>query len=109
VVALAGIALAAANYRNVARRRRWSPSTAPDPRLLRLLFDKWRWDELYDAVVVRPFRNLSDWLWRVVDEGIIDGAVDGVAAGIGGVSQRSATSRPGLVANYALAIASGWW
>ncbi|HYO29347.1 MAG TPA: hypothetical protein VER37_02100, partial [Thermomicrobiales bacterium] len=108
VVALAGIALAAANYRNV---RTAEEVVAIDRRLTRgsygFLFDKWRWDELYDRVVVRPFRNLSDWLWRVVDEGIIDGAVDGVAAGIGGVSQRLRHVQTGLVANYALAIALG--
>ena len=30
-------------------------------------------DELYDALVVRPYNALSRFAWRVVDEGLIDG------------------------------------
>jgi len=108
VVALAGIAVAAANYRTV---RTAEEVVAIDQRLTRgsygLLYNKWWWDELYDRIFVRPFRGLSNWLWRVVDEGIIDGAVNGVAAGIGAVSQRLRHVQTGLVANYALAIALG--
>ncbi len=47
----------------------------------RVLLNKYYVDELYDALIVRP----TDWvsrkvLWRVVDEGAIDGAaVNGAA------------------------------
>ena len=47
------------------------------------------------------------FLWRVVDVGIIDGTVNGVAIGIGALSQRLRHVQTGLVANYALAIALG--
>lgn len=47
------------------------------------------------------------FLWRVVDEGIIDAAVNGVAIGIGAVAQRIRGVQTGLVSNYALAIALG--
>jgi NADH-quinone oxidoreductase subunit L len=77
------------------------------PGLYSFLYDKWRWDELYDSVFVQPLKNLANWLWHVVDEGIIDGAVNGVALGIGGISQRLRHVQTGLVANYALAIAFG--
>ncbi|MGI9254318.1 MAG: hypothetical protein ACR2J8_11260 [Thermomicrobiales bacterium] len=56
---------------------------------------------------MQPLKNLASWLWHVVDEGIIDGAVNGVATGIGGISQRLRHVQTGLVANYALAIAFG--
>ncbi len=69
--------------------------------------DKWRWDELYQNAIVQPFRALADWLWQVVDVRIIDGAVNGVAFGIGAVSQRLRRVQTGLVTNYALAIALG--
>jgi NADH-quinone oxidoreductase subunit L len=37
-------------------------------------------DELYDAMIVRPFKALCMFSWRVVDQGIIDGvAVNGTA------------------------------
>jgi NADH-quinone oxidoreductase subunit L len=83
---------------------------APEARagaIYRFLRDKWRWDELYNGVIVRPLGNLADALWRVVDTAIIDGAVNGVAAGIGAVSQRIRHVQTGLVTNYALAIALG--
>ena len=108
IVALAGIAVAAMDYRNV---RTEEEVVAIDRRLslgtYDLLFNKWWWDEIYDALFVRPLKNLSNWLWRVVDEGIIDAFVNGIAFGIGAVSQRLRHVQTGLVANYALAIALG--
>ena len=71
------------------------------------LRDKWRFDELYDRIFVRPFAQLSMVLWQVVDIGIIDATVNGVATGIGAISQRLRHVQTGLVANYALAIALG--
>ncbi|MBA2519904.1 MAG: NADH-quinone oxidoreductase subunit L, partial [Chloroflexia bacterium] len=75
--------------------------------LYEFIRDKWRWDELYERLFVQPLRNLSVMLWQVVDVGIIDGAVNGVASGIGAISQRLRHVQTGLVANYALAIALG--
>jgi NADH-quinone oxidoreductase subunit L len=43
----------------------------------------------------------------VVDVGIIDATVNGVATGIGAVSQRLRHVQTGLLANYALGIAIG--
>jgi NADH-quinone oxidoreductase subunit L len=71
------------------------------------LYEKWRFDELYDRMFVSPTRRLAHFLWRVVDEGIIDATVNGVAGGIGLLSQRVRHVQTGLVANYALAIALG--
>ncbi|MBA2276581.1 MAG: NADH-quinone oxidoreductase subunit L [Chloroflexia bacterium] len=71
------------------------------------LYHKWYFDELYDRLFVQPLRTLSLFFWRVVDEGIIDATVNGVATGIGAVSQRLRHVQTGLVANYALAIALG--
>jgi NADH-quinone oxidoreductase subunit L len=102
-VALAGILLAWLTYVR-------GTIPAPEERasaLYRFLRDKWRWDELYDEVIVRPLGGLANYLWRVVDVQIIDGAVNGIAAGIGAVSQRLRHVQTGLVTNYALAIALG--
>jgi NADH-quinone oxidoreductase subunit L len=71
------------------------------------LYEKWRWDELYNRVFVGPARWLAMELWSVVDVRIIDGAVNGIALGIGAISQRLRHVQTGLVANYALAIALG--
>ncbi len=54
----------------------------------RLVYDKYRIDELYDATVVHPIRDGSRLLlWRGFDAGIIDGIVNGagtLARWIGG-------------------------
>ncbi|MBA3337080.1 MAG: NADH-quinone oxidoreductase subunit L [Chloroflexia bacterium] len=73
----------------------------------RFLYDKWRFDELYDLIFVRPLTAAALFFWRVVDIGIIDATVNGVAKGIGAVSQGLRQVQTGLVANYALAIALG--
>ncbi|HKG26481.1 MAG TPA: NADH-quinone oxidoreductase subunit L [Thermomicrobiales bacterium] len=77
------------------------------PGLYAFLKEKWRWDELYNRIFVQPARAAAMFLWRVVDVEIIDGAVNGLAIGIGVISQRLRHVQTGLVANYALAIALG--
>jgi len=75
--------------------------------LYEFLRDKWRFDELYDRLLVRPAAAFATFCWRVIDEGLIDATVNGVATGIGAASQRLRHVQTGLVANYALAIALG--
>jgi NADH-quinone oxidoreductase subunit L len=71
------------------------------------LYNRWYIDDFYDRTIVQPFKNLATVLWRVVDVEIIDGAVNGVAGLVTGLSGRLRTLQTGLVANYALAIALG--
>jgi NADH-quinone oxidoreductase subunit L len=105
VVALSGIFVAYLFY----FAGRLSPVTlaARFPAVYRFLLNKWYWDELYDRVIIPPRKDLAMVLWRIVDEGIIDATVNGVANGIGALSQRLRHVQTGLVANYALAIALG--
>ena len=81
---------------------------APEPVGLKgLLYHKWYVDEIYDAVVVRPIVSTSRALWRFVDQGIIDGTVNGlgqVSRLIGWAGTRIQT---GQVNAYAFAIAIG--
>jgi NADH-quinone oxidoreductase subunit L len=48
------------------------------PFLRRLLFRKWFVDELYQAVVLKPFYRLSDF-FAAFDRWVVDGAVNGTA------------------------------
>ncbi|MGI8476007.1 MAG: NADH-quinone oxidoreductase subunit L [Thermomicrobiales bacterium] len=105
VIALAGILVAYLTYiagviNPVAVANRF-------PGLYSFLYEKWRFDELYDRLFVRPFKRLSMVLWQVVDVGVIDATVNGIASGVSGFSQRLRHVQTGLVANYALAIALG--
>jgi NADH-quinone oxidoreductase subunit L len=50
------------------------------PGLYRFTVEKFRVDELYDAILIRPIRGLAWLLWRIVDAFAIDGVlVNGTA------------------------------
>jgi NADH-quinone oxidoreductase subunit L len=53
-----------------------------NPGLVKLVQDKFRVDELYAAVIIRPIRALAQGLFRVVDRVLIDQVVVGGTAGI---------------------------
>jgi NADH-quinone oxidoreductase subunit L len=71
------------------------------------LYNKWYLDDLYHNVFVQPLWRFSTFLWRVVDEGLIDATVNGVAVGIAAIAQWARRVQPGVVSNYALGIALG--
>jgi NADH-quinone oxidoreductase subunit L len=75
------------------------------PRLYRFTADKFRVDELYDLAVVRPFEWLSFVFWKVVDEGIIDGLVNGVGRVARGVASVFRVFQNGDVQRYAALMA----
>ena len=64
-------------------------------------------DELYDAIVVRPVRRGSDWLWRFWDEKVIDGFVNGTAYTFEGMSAVLRLLQTGFVGTYALFLTLG--
>lgn len=73
----------------------------------KFLYNKWYFDEIYDAVIVRPLKSLSVFLWQAVDVGIIDGFLMAIVGGFGWLSSNLRKVQTGLVSNYALAIALG--
>lgn len=107
LVALAGIGVA---YLAYIRR---SPIFSPElwaqrfRGLYTFIYRKWMLDELYEALIVHPSYLFSVFLWRIVDVGIIDATVNGVAGGVNSTSSRLRRVQTGFVANYALAIALG--
>ena len=50
------------------------PGPQAGPRLA--VYNKWYFDEVYDAVVVRPVLAVSRWCWKAVDTVVIDGFVN---------------------------------
>jgi len=73
-----------------------------------LLYNKYYVDEIYDALVVRPVKNLSDRVfWRVFDVRLIDGAMNGMAELFGSISGVLRRVQTGVVQNYALSIVLG--
>ncbi|MDZ4803564.1 MAG: NADH-quinone oxidoreductase subunit L [Candidatus Eisenbacteria bacterium] len=75
--------------------------------LHRLLANKYFVDELYNAIVVRPIKLLSDFFWQIVDVRGIDGAVNGVGTFLRGTGDELRRWQTGLAQNYAVAIVFG--
>ncbi len=71
-------------------------------------YNKWYFDELYDAIFVRPAKALGLGLWRAGDQGIIDRfGPDGVAAAAWATARRAARLQTGFVYHYAFAMLIG--
>ena len=68
----------------------------------RLLLNKYYVDEAYDATIVQPIRVVShEGLWRGFDVRVIDGAVNGTAAIVGGSAAVLRRVQTGSVRTYA--------
>jgi NADH-quinone oxidoreductase subunit L len=72
-----------------------------------LVADKFRIDELYDALFVRPFGWLSHVLWKVVDVLIIDGILNASAFLVELAGDFLRFLQTGNVRNYALTFFLG--
>ncbi|MCC6904203.1 MAG: NADH-quinone oxidoreductase subunit L [Anaerolineae bacterium] len=97
---------------------------------------KWYVDELYFAVFIQPYHaignylaNVVDWnfwhnfvhdsiiaeafrAWAVIlskpiDQGVVDGAVNGIASLVNGTSREVRRTQTGYVRNYALLVVAG--
>jgi NADH-quinone oxidoreductase subunit L len=78
------------------------------PLVHKLLLDKYRVDELYDALVVRPIHGLARFSWKVVDVVIIDTLfVNGSAFAVELTGDFLRFLQTGNVRNYALSVALG--
>ncbi len=71
------------------------------------LVHKWYFDELYDAVFVRPAQWLARQLWHVGDETLIDGMPNGAAALAAGGSAQVVKIQTGSIAVYAFTMLIG--
>jgi NADH-quinone oxidoreductase subunit L len=71
------------------------------------LLNKWYFDELYNAVFVRPAFAIGRFFWKGGDGAVIDGAIDGTAAGVGRVTARVVKLQTGYLYHYAFAMLIG--
>ena len=103
---LLGIALAYVLY--IASQALPDKITASLGGLYRLVYDKYRVDEAYDAMIVEPLIGGSrSMLWKGLDAGLVDGAVNGVGTLsriAGGILRRLQT---GNIRSYATWVVLG--
>jgi NADH-quinone oxidoreductase subunit L len=76
--------------------------------LYKLLLDKYYVDEIYGAVIIRPFLWIStNVLWHVIDERLIDGTVNGVATVSREVGGKAREIQSGNARSYATWVVIG--
>jgi NADH-quinone oxidoreductase subunit L len=72
-----------------------------------ILVNRYWVDEIYDALIVMPYKRASRWVWSAIDVVIVDGVVNGVATTVeltSGIVRRLQT---GNVQHYALGMLLG--
>jgi NADH-quinone oxidoreductase subunit L len=106
LVALTGIGLA---WLFFLKRRDLADAAAFRFRgLHRLLLNKYYVDEVYDAAIVQPVRIVSEQaLWKGVDAGVIDGAVNGAGVTVESLSGRLRLLQTGSIRAYAASLMIG--
>jgi NADH-quinone oxidoreductase subunit L len=75
--------------------------------LYKISFNKWYFDEIYEAVLVSPVKKIGDKLWRIFDAKIIDGAPNGLAVICKNLSGKVSKLQTGYIYNYSLLMVIG--
>lgn len=68
--------------------------------LYRLIMDKWRIDELYQAAIIEPLKKLGDACFKFGDRAVIEGIINEGPRGIYLVTSVLSDVQSGLVRNY---------
>ncbi|MDP5367522.1 MAG: NADH-quinone oxidoreductase subunit L, partial [Paracoccaceae bacterium] len=72
------------------------------------LLNKWYFDEIYDAIFVRPARFIGAFFWKRGDGDVIDGSINGMAMGVIPMLTRFAgRAQSGYIFTYAFAMVVG--
>lgn len=78
------------------------------PAVYEFLLNKWYFDELYDAIFVRPAKALGNHLWKFWDAKIVDGyGPNGLARLTVRAARATSQIQTGLVYHYAFAMLLG--
>ncbi|MDE8345161.1 MAG: NADH-quinone oxidoreductase subunit L [Acidocella sp.] len=75
--------------------------------LYRFLLNKWYFDELYDALFVKPSLRLAKFAWHFADEQVIDGIPSSLAALTADASSQTVRLQTGSIALYAFIMLAG--
>jgi NADH-quinone oxidoreductase subunit L len=71
------------------------------------LFNRWYFDELLDALVHRPVLACGRFLSGTFERVVVDGVVRGASDGVGGLGAVVRTAQSGFVRFYALLVVAG--
>jgi NADH-quinone oxidoreductase subunit L len=101
-----GLLLAAKQYLN---DRPLAPGLLrPGGMIYGFLKNKWYFDEIYDALLVKPALAIGRFLWLEGDGRTIDGVgPDGIASAVAGSARRIVKAQSGYMYHYAFAMLIG--
>jgi len=106
IFALAGIALSYTYY--IAKPQLPALTAARFPALYALFFNKWYFDEIYDALFVRPALAIGRVLWKKGDGAMIDGlGPDNIAARAQDMAGVLSRFQSGYLYHYAFVMLVG--
>lgn len=71
------------------------------------LLNKWYFDELYDYIFVKPAKWLGKQLWKIGDQALIDGLINGIANRTLDVTGKVKAMQSGYVYHYAFVMMIG--
>lgn len=83
------------------------PDEAKRPVLANISYNKFYFDEIYDAIIRRPLDSLSTFFYRVVDNKIVDGIVNGLGWGTTEASKALRLVQSGNVGFYIFMMVIG--
>ena len=73
----------------------------------KILANKWYVDELYDAVIVKPFQSIAAFFNNIIERKGIDGMVNGVGKAVNYGSRQIRLLQSGQVGTYVLLMVVG--
>jgi NADH-quinone oxidoreductase subunit L len=77
------------------------------PKIHSLLENKYYVDEIYDAYIVTPLKDMSLFLWKIVDVTIIDGIVNGFAQACAFIAGITSFRMSGSLHRHAMVMIMG--
>jgi NADH-quinone oxidoreductase subunit L len=105
IVGILGIALAALFYlTKTDLPKKLANALKP---FYKLSLNKWYFDEIYEKTLVQPTKKLGDFLWKIIDIKIVDGAPNGAVALCKMASQKISKLQTGYIYNYSLWMVLG--
>lgn len=102
VAAVVGLAIGFARYSVPDRAK-----NEAEGGLGNFLYRAWRFDDLYRAIIIKPFYAISTVCAQVIDVGVIDGVVNGVGKVTRGIAGGLRGMQTGFVRNYGLVMLMG--
>jgi NADH-quinone oxidoreductase subunit L len=101
------IAIAYATYRYVGKAHVPALDSQPKSALANLSYNKFYFDEFYNAIIQKPLDILSNFFYKIIDKAGIDGLVNGFGTGSQEASKTFRLLQSGNVGFYIFAMVVG--